>query len=354
MKEFDDATEFPKPACVYVPLLVEGSEEQQLVEPRDLTLSSYATSAGSAPKLRDQPAIVASKAYDPDNDAEAYYYGKLLLHCPWSNFSAEAGPSWLSEADGPFHKLAFLRLLAAHADNVCEAAASEEGGKDDEIPDPAKCFMRSIVYPKMNLADSAWRELRRLNTTLVMRSAMQTPGAAEDWASHRELLRRLKLAAGRPDVEDYLEGEDSDMEEAAGVAPKSSTAFGAVEGGQEAVAMLFSDGATNTKQQSLVYWLVEQVRKGGLAPARVLLHGPGGCGKSSVIRAVATLLRQEGHGVAIAAPTGCAAFLINGNTLHSCLHLPVEKQFVWCCQRRAASHRPRAPALSNIGNRSVC
>lgn len=56
---------------------------------------------------------------------------------------------------------------------------------------------------------------------------------------------------------------------------------------------------------------------------KAIIHGAGGCGKSHFIRAVVSSLRAAGFPVAIAAPTGCAAFLIRGATLHSCLSLPV-------------------------------
>ncbi len=78
------------------------------------------------------------------------------------------------------------------------------GGGDEELPCPGeKFFLKSVVFPKMSLADAAWRELKRLNCTLVLRSAMQTPGAAEDtWlvareaialhALHKQIMRRLR------------------------------------------------------------------------------------------------------------------------------------------------------------------
>ena len=56
---------------------------------------------------------------------------------------------------------------------------------------------------------------------------------------------------------------------------------------------------------------------------KLIIHGPGGSGKSVILRAVAHKLRQAGIGVVIAAPTGVAAFNINGITLHSALSLPV-------------------------------
>ena len=59
---------------------------------------------------------------------------------------------------------------------------------------------------------------------------------------------------------------------------------------------------------------------------KLLVHGNGGCGKSVVARAAAHMLRQSGRGVVLSAPTGVAAFNINGATLHSSLLLPVVNQ----------------------------
>ena len=66
--------------------------------------------------------------------------------------------------------------------------------------------------------------------------------------------------------------------------------------------------------------------KSNLQRLRLLVHGPGGCGKSVVTRAAAHMLRQSERGVVLAAPTGVAAFNINGTTLHTSLQLPVQNQ----------------------------
>ena len=66
--------------------------------------------------------------------------------------------------------------------------------------------------------------------------------------------------------------------------------------------------------------------KSNLQRLRLLVHGPGGCGKSVVTRAAAHMLRQSERGVVLAAPTSVAAFNINGTTLHTSLQLPVQNQ----------------------------
>ena len=66
--------------------------------------------------------------------------------------------------------------------------------------------------------------------------------------------------------------------------------------------------------------------KASMERLRLLIHGPGGCGKSVVNKAAAHMLRQGGKGTVLAAPTGVAAFNVNGITLHSSLLLPVENR----------------------------
>ena len=173
---------------------------------------------------------------------------------------------------------------------------------------------------RFNLADNTWMELRRLHTNLVIRSSMGSEGTTQELSDHMSLLHTLQVAAGRPEGAD--DDDDDEVDGATGTAPNTS-AFGNIVGGDEAVQMLYGDGTTPARQHSIVTWFFEFVQAGGFTRA-VLQHGPASCGKSVVFRALATLLRRSGFGVAITAPTGCAAFLINGCTLHSCLGLPVE------------------------------
>lgn len=63
-------------------------------------------------------------------------------------------------------------------------------------------------------------------------------------------------------------------------------------------------------------------------PLRMTIVGAGGCGKSVVINTIVTLMRNMfGYNdvVKVAAPTGTAAFNINGQTLHNMLGMRVSK-----------------------------
>ena len=87
------------------------------------------------------------------------------------------------------------------------------------------------------------------------------------------------------------------------------------------------------KQRRCMEYILRSVLEGPTSKDRssmerlnLMVHGPGGCGKSVVTRAAAHMLRQSERGVVLAAPTGVAAFNINGTTLHSSLLLPVQNQ----------------------------
>ena len=59
-------------------------------------------------------------------------------------------------------------------------------------------------------------------------------------------------------------------------------------------------------------------------PLRMIVSGTAGTGKSHLIHCLRLLLNNR---VQVAAPTGVAAFSIEGHILHSLLHLPVKGEF---------------------------
>ena len=54
----------------------------------------------------------------------------------------------------------------------------------------------------------------------------------------------------------------------------------------------------------------------------ILIHGPGGTGKSYILNIIKNLLKEAKQKFVICAPTGIAASSIGGATLHSTFHLP--------------------------------
>ena len=78
-------------------------------------------------------------------------------------------------------------------------------------------------------------------------------------------------------------------------------------------------------KQFQVYMIVQQHMEAATPPPlRMIVSGTAGTGKSFVIHCLRLLL---GDRVRVAAPTGVAAFNIEGHTLHSLLSLPTKDEY---------------------------
>ena len=92
----------------------------------------------------------------------------------------------------------------------------------------------------------------------------------------------------------------------------------------------------NKKQKDFFYHVMKCV-KTDLEPFHIFLTGGAGVGKTAVVTAVYQMLiryfnKEKGENpdevkVLLGAPTGKAAFLIHGYTLHSLFHIPASQGF---------------------------
>lgn len=78
-------------------------------------------------------------------------------------------------------------------------------------------------------------------------------------------------------------------------------------------------------------WTSQKLMDSNHPPIYVVLSGRAGCGKSFAVKCVNKFIKENKECLPgflkIAAPTGTAAFLIKGTTLHSCFKLPVNVRF---------------------------
>ena len=260
------------------------------------------------PEARNRPAIVGHRSFSPDLEPEAFYYSKLLLHLSWKRPG-----DWLQPEDRQSHAAAFQRTVR------------------DRKNFPT--FLQSVCMPELDGTVEAARKLQEVQATMYMKSKLAPAHLRDGWSHSRvdecnyqdalEIMEALKERHGANI--DFL------APDTVPTGPASS-AFAPVEGGEEAFNLLTTEEPTpaTTRQRQAMEYILREVMdrphtKNGHSTQRLrmLLHGPGGCGKSVVVRAAAHMLRQSGHGVIIAAPTGVAACNINGVTLHQCLFLPV-------------------------------
>ncbi|CAJ1457265.1 unnamed protein product, partial [Effrenium voratum] len=281
------------------------------------------TAEGLPPAPRSSPAIVGHRSFNPDLEAEEFYYSKLLLHLPWK----EPG-DWLTDSDGGSHVTAFRRIVADVANR----------------PD----FLKSVCFPQMDGAVEAARQLFAVQLDLYIKANMAS--AEDGWVSacaderkYQDSLAVMQALKDRHGGEfefdapdDIPSGLASDM-----FAP-------------EAFAMLTAKNPSPDVRRQLqaMNYVVYSVMHGEKTfdstsshRLRLIIHGAGGCGKSVVLRASAHKLRESGRGVVIAAPTGVAAFNINGVTLHTCCSLPVRNNSYG---RAVDVPPPRGAQLANL------
>lgn len=79
------------------------------------------------------------------------------------------------------------------------------------------------------------------------------------------------------------------------------------------------------RKQLKAYTIVrEHLNTEAPTPLRMIVYGTAGTGKSYLINCLRLLLQSK---VCVAAPTGVAAFNIDGHTLHSLLSLPTKGEY---------------------------
>ena len=256
------------------------------------------------PVPRRLPATVGHRNYSPDLEPEEFYYSKLLLHTVWK----QPG-DWLRPDDRGSHAQAFKRI------------ASDMLGYPD--------FLQSICHPQMDGTVAAARQLQKVQATMYLKSLISTSTVTvpsieqEKYMGALQIMHSLRHRHGdeiAPEIPDTVP---------TGLAAE---AHAPIEGGEEAFARLTDPTAPADvlKQSQLMQYILRRIVDAspqsmalGTGRLQLLVHGPGGCGKSFVLRATAHKLRESGFGVVIAAYTGAAAYNVGGVTLHQCCALPV-------------------------------
>ena len=256
------------------------------------------------PVPRHRPALVGHRNYSPDLEPEEFYYSKLLLHTVWR----EPG-GWLQPEDGGSHAAAFSRVAA------------------DALGHPN--FLQSRCFPSMDGTVAAARQLQKVQATMYLKSLISGANASvpsveqEKYEGALQIMHALRQRHGTDIMYDVPDFVPSGL---------AAEAFAPVDGGEEAFRAITEPQPSPEvrRQQRLMVYILHRIIDApsgavasGTARLQLLVHGPGGCGKSFVLRAVAHKLRQSGRGVVIAAYTGAAAFNVGGVTLHQCCALPV-------------------------------
>ena len=277
----------------------------------------YISVGKEPPKPRRRPAIVGYRNFSPDLEPESFYYSKLLLHVTWK----EPG-DWLREADDGSHAAAFQRIA------------------QDTVNYPT--FLQSICMPELDGTVEAARKLQAVQANMYMKANWLRISSG----TVGRTAEPTRATTGTP----YTSWRVSRN----GTAPTSTSwcRTPCPQGPPPASLRPTDPTPETTRQRQAMEYIIRAVLdqphtkdSASLQRLRILLHGPGGCGKSVVVRAAARMLRQSGKGAVIAAPTGVAAWNINGVTLHQCCFLPVvNKSHGKACD----APLPRTPQLAAL------
>ena len=236
----------------------------------------YISVGKEPPKPRRRPAIVGYRNFSPDLEPESFYYSKLLLHVTWK----EPG-DWLREADDGSHAAAFQRIA------------------QDTANYPT--FLQSICMPELDGTVEAARKLQAVQANMYMKAKLAPDQLRDGWAHSRADASNYRDALHIMEALKERHGADIDFLAPDTVPTGPATSFFApVEGGEEAFNLLQATDPTpeTTRQRQAMEYIIRAVTdqphtkdSASLQRIRILLHGPGGCGKSVVVRAAAHMLQ---------------------------------------------------------------
>ena len=151
-------------------------------------------------------------------------------------------------------------------------------------------------------------------------STQRHPQAVEEW---------MLICQNSADLQPSLESRDIDWTAALQAYPNVEEMPTFISRHRESAMQqsftTLADPQQLQGKQFQAYNLVQQHAEANHpTPLRLIVSGTAGTGKSYLIHCLRLLL---GHRVRVAAPTGVAAFNIEGRTLHSLLSLPVKGEF---------------------------
>ena len=248
---------------------------------------------------------------------EDYCRVKMMLHHPFSEPSELRMPNEVGEQTYiAAYRLCQLEHHGQHNTDPLDIKAEEEAEPDEDFT--------PTQY------ESEPEEEHGPQDPFVELAARHGGGGADSYSQNnaRDLGNRPEDLAYDWHLSDYLFeqfGEQLDFLTLAKLVP-------------QCIKRTRNDVDTLTEAQRVVFNQVYnhcQDRFSGRTPVQLLMHidGPAGTGKSYLIDMISTYLfdMAEQHGqldpVLRAAPTGVAAFGIQGQTLHRLLRLPVRKPF---------------------------
>ncbi|XP_048834537.1 uncharacterized protein LOC125709770 [Brienomyrus brachyistius] len=258
-------------------------------------------------RTRSDAAVVRYVRFSPTKDPEKYYHSILQLFLP-HYMDGQLKPSSFSSYQ-EFYETGFVRF------------------SDDELHS-----VKLVVDSNMATFEKESKAIEKAEEDLQLHGAMEDAWSEICPETERERLECLaskssatpEMREQRDEIPDLLPRPTRHMfqENPCGMSR------------QEALALLRS---LNKKQSEIFYkirsWCLQKTRGENAEPFHVFISGPGGVGKSVLIKAIhyeaSRILSKlsdnpdERH-VLLTAPTGVSAYNINAATIHTCFHIATD------------------------------
>ena len=247
---------------------------------------------------RRKPAVIRFRKYSKDADASNWYRAKLMLYFPWYDESNDLLGGYATYAEHYEH---VKRIVYQNEKKYTLEEVENVQIDEDSRPEHAWCQLAPTTeHSNYNAREQGDETLTDISEQDLVDNANLMASNASNMAG---LSVRLESAAN-PQL----------------IAPDEYRRL--MRG-------------LNSKQRAMIMfhrnWCKKAVKglksSKPVEPYRVFLSGPGGVGKSHVIKLIQSdtlrLIRQSGTVepddvlVLLTAPTGVAAFNVNGKTLHS-------------------------------------
>ncbi|XP_072565389.1 uncharacterized protein [Paramormyrops kingsleyae] len=258
-------------------------------------------------RTRTEAAVVRYARFSPTKDPEKYYHSILQLFLP-HYFNAQLKPSTFGSYQ-EFYETGCVKVL------------------DDELHS-----VKLVVQSNMSSFEKESHAIDKAEEDIQQHGVMEDAWADICPETERERLECLasksnttpEMREQRDEIPDLLPRQRRYMlhDNPCGMSR------------QEALALLRS---LNNKQSETFYkirnWCLQKARSENPEPFHVFISGPGGVGKSVLIKAIhyeaARILCQLSHNpdethVLLTAPTGVSAYNIKAATIHACFHIATD------------------------------
>jgi hypothetical protein len=281
--------------------------------------------------------------FNPQNRDEDYYYSMLMLHIPWRNES-EIMKGFQSPMEAFVERASEFRMSSREEDDAQDSTFAQFAEEVSHAVNQIHVLHRDAMADavdmdlanRMSLTDRVAATLRREGTSRLeddncMVNEMDDQRGYLDADDGVDPANAITNLADTPDHRGYAVtgASHADLTIIRAEPPMAISQY------RQTIANL----RKYPKQYDVFCRIQRHVRRTYLTsasapssdphvPLRLFITGGAGVGKSYVIKCVRELIMMASNnrGCMSCAPTGVAAFNINGRTLHTALSIPVDQK----------------------------